>query len=50
MSGFFNMGGYGFYIWISYGLAFCFILASILHSVYRTRKINAQKDHKNTGD
>jgi len=30
MSEFFHMGGYGFYIWTSYGLAFIILLANFI--------------------
>jgi len=30
MSEFFHMGGYGFYIWTSYGLAFIVLLANFI--------------------
>lgn len=32
MSDFFNMGGYAFYIWISYGLAAIILIANIVVS------------------
>lgn len=31
-SDFFNMGGYGFYVWLSYGISLLAILALILNS------------------
>ncbi|MCI7353342.1 MAG: heme exporter protein CcmD [[Actinobacillus] rossii] len=35
-SDFFNMGGYGFYVWLSYGISFVAILV-LVHNSYKGR-------------
>lgn len=45
-SDFFNMGGYGFYVWLSYGISFIAIVALIIQSI-KQRKIvlrNVQRE------
>ena len=36
---FFHMGGYGFYVWSSYALAFLVLIANVLIPLYRTRDV-----------
>ncbi|MDO9422903.1 MAG: heme exporter protein CcmD [Methylobacter sp.] len=38
MQEFFAMGGYGFYVWTSYGLTFIVLLANIIIPVVRRRQ------------
>ncbi len=38
---FFYMGGYGFYVWASYGLAFVLLLAILLASIRQRRRLLA---------
>ena len=39
MSEFFHMGGYGFYIWTSYGLAFILLLANFIIPLQQERML-----------
>jgi heme exporter protein D len=39
MSEFLHMGGYAFYVWTSYGLAFIVLLANVLNPWLRERKL-----------
>ena len=41
MSEFFDMGGYGFYVWGSYGLTFALLAAEILLVRKRSREAKA---------
>ena len=36
---FFHMGGYAFYVWTSYGIAFLVLLANIIAPVRQRRKL-----------
>ena len=36
---FFNMGGYAFYVWSSYGIAFLVLLANIIAPMRQRRKL-----------
>ena len=38
-SEFFNMGGYAFYVWTSYGLAFIIVLANIVSPIMQRKKV-----------
>ncbi|QLB12516.1 heme exporter protein D [Bisgaardia hudsonensis] len=38
-SDFFNMGGYGFYVWLSYGISFIAIVILGLESVYSKKAL-----------
>ena len=42
---FFAMGGYAFYVWTSFGLTFCVLLANIIIPVFQRKQffINALK-------
>lgn len=42
MAAFLAMDGYGVYIWVSYTLAFAFVLGASLHS-WRAARRNTQK-------
>ncbi len=37
MSEFWNMGGYAFYVWTSYGIAFVVLLANIIQPILQQR-------------
>ncbi len=37
-SEFFNMGGYAFYVWTSYGLTFIVVLANIVSPIMQRKK------------
>ncbi|EIJ43312.1 heme exporter protein CcmD [Beggiatoa alba B18LD] len=39
MSEFFNMGGYAFYVWTSYGLAFIVITANVIVPLNHKREL-----------
>lgn len=41
-SEFFNMGGYAFFVWSSYGLTFVILLWNVLAPMMRRKKILAQ--------
>jgi heme exporter protein CcmD len=41
-AGFFAMGGYGFYIWSSWGVAAFILIVVTCHSVIRSRRIKHQ--------
>jgi heme exporter protein D len=36
---FFHMGGYAFYVWTSYGLAFIVLLANLLNPLLHERRL-----------
>lgn len=36
---FFAMGGYGFYVWLSYGLTFLALLILVINSITKKNKI-----------
>ena len=36
---FFAMGGYGFYVWLSYGITFLALIILIVNSIARKKKI-----------
>lgn len=36
---FLHMGGYGFYVWTSYGLCAVVLTFNVLQSLYRQRKV-----------
>jgi heme exporter protein D len=36
---FFHMGGYGFYVWTSYGIALIILLANIIAPLRQRRKL-----------
>ncbi len=42
MNEFFHMGGYGFYVWTSYGIALVVLLANVLSPILLKRKILSQ--------
>ncbi len=39
MSEFFHMGGYGFYVWLSYGIALLVLLANLLSPILLKKKL-----------
>ena len=39
ISDFFAMGGYGFYVWLSYGITFLSLTALIINSIAKKNKI-----------
>ncbi len=39
ISEFFNMGGYAFYVWTSYGLTFFVLLANIIIPIEQRRQL-----------
>lgn len=39
---FLHMGGYAFYVWTSFGLAFIVLLGNVLYAVKRKRKVIRQ--------
>ena len=39
ISEFFNMGGYAFYVWTSYGLTFVVLLANIIIPIEQRRQL-----------
>ncbi|MFQ5642583.1 MAG: heme exporter protein CcmD [Thiogranum sp.] len=39
MSEFLHMGGYGFYVWLSYGIALLVLLANVLSPVLLKKKL-----------
>ena len=39
---FFDMGGYGFYVWSSYGIAMIVLLANVLSPILQRRKLLAR--------
>lgn len=41
-SAFLDMGGYGFYVWLSYGLGFFMLIGLILQSRGQNRQIRQQ--------
>ncbi len=41
-SEFFNMGGYAFYVWTSYGLTFIVVVANIVSPILQRRKVIAR--------
>jgi heme exporter protein D len=36
---FFHMGGYAFYVWTSYALAFIVLLANLLNPLFQERRL-----------
>lgn len=38
-SDFFNMGGYGFYVWLSYGISLVTVVALIVQSVKQRKAV-----------
>ncbi len=51
MSEFFHMGGYAFYVWMSYGIAFVILLINIVVPMVRKqrllRELRRMKSRKN---
>lgn len=45
-SDFFSMGGYGFYVWLSYGISFIAIVALIIQSIKQRKSVlrNVQRE------
>jgi len=41
-SEFFNMGGYAFFVWTSYGLTFLVMVANIISPIIQRRKVIAR--------
>lgn len=41
-SEFFNMGGYAFFVWTSYGLTFAVVVANIISPILQRKKIIAR--------
>ncbi len=39
MSEFFHMGGYAFYVWMSYGIAFVILLINIVVPMVRKQRL-----------
>ena len=39
MSEFFHMGGYGFYVWLSYGIALLVLLGNLLSPILLKKKL-----------
>lgn len=44
MMSFFEMDGYGIYIWASYGLTGLFIVICTVHSLYKAKQIDNAHD------
>jgi len=42
MTEFFHMGGYGFYVWTSYGIALLVLLANVLSPILLKKKLLSQ--------
>jgi heme exporter protein D len=42
ISAFFNMGGYGFYVWLSYGVSFAVLALLVFSSITGHKKIKQQ--------
>lgn len=42
VSDFFHMGGHGFYIWVSYGLALVLMVAAFIPPIFQERKLIKQ--------
>ena len=42
ISAFFDMGGYGFYVWLSYGVAFSALALLIMSSISGHKKMKQQ--------
>ena len=42
VSEFFHMGGHGFYIWVSYGLALILMVAAFISPILQERKLIKQ--------
>ena len=41
-SEFFNMGGYAFFVWTSYGLTFLVMLANVISPIIQRKKVIAR--------
>jgi heme exporter protein D len=41
-SEFFNMGGYAFFVWTSYGLTFIVLVANIISPIIQRKKVIAR--------
>jgi heme exporter protein D len=39
---FFHMGGYAFYVWSAYGMAFIVLIANVIVPVVRARELRAR--------
>jgi len=39
ISDFFAMGGYGFYVWLAYGLSFLSLAILIMNTLYKKHKV-----------
>lgn len=39
MKEFINMGGYGFYVWLSYGITFAVLIANLVWARTRQRQV-----------
>jgi heme exporter protein D len=39
---FFHMGGYGFYVWSAYGVAFVVLVANVVVPMWRMRDVRAR--------
>ncbi|MCP5077671.1 MAG: heme exporter protein CcmD [Psychromonas sp.] len=39
LADFFAMGGYGFYVWLSYGITFLALIVLIVNSIAKKKKI-----------
>ncbi len=46
LSEFFNMGGYAFYVWTSYGLAFVVLLVNLVLPMRQRKKLLADFSRK----
>lgn len=46
MSEFFNMGGYGFYVWSSYGISFIVLAATVYAPILKKKKVLADISRK----
>jgi len=42
MKEFFHMGGYGFYVWTSYGIALLILVANLLSPILLKKKLLSQ--------
>ncbi len=42
MREFFHMGGYGFYVWSAYGIAFAVLVANLAVPMVRARELRAR--------
>ena len=46
MSDFFSMGGYGNYVWLSYGLSFLVIVLNVWWAFLRSARVKRRLTHR----